>query len=292
MGIFWRYELDPDFPFNTFEYLTIGSNDKLHWHDYLEIGLCLEGDGTFIFGKKTFPVIPGDVFIVSNFEHHVAVTKADQTTKYLFIVFLPELIAPSGSRMFDVEYLSPFWYDLETFSNKIDNHTSTANTIGQSMLEIFHLWTGQQKGCRHLVEANLRRILGELIRHYSTTDSAYFTTKIHNRVKLQPVLTYIQEHFRENITLDQVARQLHMSESRFRHFFKEVTNFGFKEYVTYLRINEAKQLLVLTDTKISHMIDSIGYSNAYQFYKLFYRYVAMTPAEYRLFYQTHTATNA
>ncbi len=281
METYWEYELDPSFPFQAFEYVTVGDQDKLHWHDYLQLGLCLEGTGKFIFSKKEFNVKEGDVFLVSNFENHVAIANPGETTKYLFVVFLPELIAPPGSRLFDFEYLAPFWYDLDVFSNKISDENNTRFKIQSTLMEIKKLWDQKDIAYKHLVEANLRKILAELILYSKHVDPNYLTVKLGNQMKLQPALTYINRHFRENIPLEAVAAILHMSESRFRHFFKEVTSFSFKEYVAYLRVNEAKKLLVTTDLKISEMINQVGCSNMYQFYKLFDKYVSMTPAEYR-----------
>ena len=43
-----------------------------NWHDYLEIGLCVEGAGTFKFSSMTYPIALGDVFIINNYEQHVA----------------------------------------------------------------------------------------------------------------------------------------------------------------------------------------------------------------------------
>lgn len=288
METYWKYELDPSFPFQAFEYITVGDRDKLHWHDYLQLGLCLEGTGKFIFSKKEFDVNEGDVFLVSNFENHVAIAKPGERTRYLFVVFLPELIAPPGSRLFDFEYLAPFWYDLDVFSNKITDENNTRFKVQSTLLEIKRLWDQRDIAYKHLVEANLRKILAELILYSKHIDPNYLTEKLGNHMKLQPALTYINRHFRENIPLEAVSAILHMSESRFRHFFKEVTKFSFKEYVAYLRVNEAKKLLVTTDMKILDMINQVGCSNVYQFYKLFNKHVSMTPAEYReQYHQTY-----
>lgn len=284
MEKYWDYKLDPQFPFHIFQFVTQENHDKLHWHDYLQIGLCLEGTGKFVFSNKEYDVTQGDIFMVSNFENHVAYAEPEKSTTYLFMIFLPELIASPGSRLFDFEYLSPFWYDLKTFCNKIEQSQPIVKIIAEAMEEICTIWEQKKAGFKHQVEANLRRVLGMLVQYYQTTDSSYSTHKVTNRLKLQPVLNHINQHFRENILLEKVSSIIHMSESRFRHFFKEVTYIGFKEYIAYLRINEAKKLLVSTEMNISDLIHEIGYSNTYQFYKLFYKYVSMTPAEYRRLY--------
>jgi len=114
---FWAFELESDYPLQMISYATRKTDDVLHWHDYLEIGLCVEGTGTFKFSSRTYPVAPGDVFIINNYEQHVAVSS--QSTKdltFIFIVFLSKLITPVGSSLFANEYLAPFWRESERVS--------------------------------------------------------------------------------------------------------------------------------------------------------------------------------
>jgi YesN/AraC family two-component response regulator len=107
----------------------------------------------------------------------------------------------------------------------------------------------------------------------------------HNHAKMQESLDYIHKNFIENITLEDMAKLLHMSESRFRHLFKETIQIGFKEYITYLRLSESRKLLLTTDMNVSDIANSSGYTNIHQFYKVFYQYVFMSPAEYRSLYK-------
>jgi AraC-like DNA-binding protein len=285
MSAFLEYKLDPGFPFNIFEFNTIGNKDKLHWHNYHEIGLCLSGQGRFIFSNKEYLAGPGDLFVVANFESHVAIAKPDETTTYLFIAFLPDLIASPGNRSFEFEYLTPFWYDIKAFCNKINQSAPVAKLIKAAMLEMKDVWEGGGTGCHHLIAADLKRILALLINHYSTLNNELTSIKVTNRMKMQPAINYIHQNFRKNITLEDVAKLVHVSESRFRHAFKEITFIGFKEYVAYLRINEAKKLLLTTDDNIADIAATVGFGNLYQFYKQYEKHVSMTPAQYRRLYR-------
>ena len=68
-----------------------------------------------------------------------------------------------------------------------------------------------------------------------------------------PVLAYVDRHCRESITLDHVAEVVHVSPSRVRHVFKDVTGVSFKEYVTQVRVAEAKRLLLGTDLSVAEV---------------------------------------
>lgn len=278
---FWEYDLDLDFPVCVLRHTTYGNQDRIHWHDYLQIALCLEGSGKYIFTHNEYTIGTGDVFIIDNFESHAAIADPDGHVEFLFVIFLPELIATPGCRQFDFEYLSPFWYDAKTFRNKINNGTETAQKIAELMFTLEGIWKRQAVGYRHLMDANLKIMLGLLIHHYRTTDPQNFTTDIHRHVQILPALNFIKSHYAENITLKEVSETVHISESRFRHLFKEVTRMRFKEYVAILRITEAKKLLMSTEMNVTDVANQVGYTNLSHFYKSFHRYVSISPGEYR-----------
>jgi YesN/AraC family two-component response regulator len=104
------------------------------------------------------------------------------------------------------------------------------------------------------------------------------------REQIRPVLAYVEDHRRESITLDDVAGVVHVSPSRVRHVFKDVTGVGFKEYVTNVRLAEAKRLLLGTELSIAEIARTVSYTNLHQFYRVFRRSCAMSPREYRRYY--------
>ena len=69
-----------------------------------------------------------------------------------------------------------------------------------------------------------------------------------------------------------------------RHVFKDVTGVGFKEYVTNVRLAEARRLLLSTDLSVAEVARAVSYTNLHQFYRVFYRSCAMSPGEYRRYY--------
>ena len=98
------------------------------------------------------------------------------------------------------------------------------------------------------------------------------------------MLSYVEAHCRERVTLDEVAEVVHLSPSRVRHVFRDVSGVGFKEYATRVRLTEAKRLLLATDLSVAEVAHSVGYTNVHQFYTVFHRYSSLLPAEYRRYY--------
>jgi AraC-like DNA-binding protein len=280
---FWRYDLEPEFPLRVLEYET-APDDLMHSHDYLEVALCLEGTGEFSFGQREDPIEPGDVFLIDNSDAHVALPDPGVRLRLLLVLFLPEFIAAPGCRPFDSAYLRVF-DDVATGSRRIRHESALAQELRPILFELKAEAQGGVLSDRHLVDANLRRLLGVVIKDRGRT-GAQADVAADVQVQLSPALAYVGDHFRETITLGQIAETMHLSASRTRHLFKNATTVGFKEYVTKLRMAEAKRLLLQTDVNICEIACAVGYSNTYQFYKVFKRYTSMSPADYRHYYSS------
>ncbi len=280
-GYISRSDLTGEFPFTIFRYTVHGLDDSIHWHRYMQIGLCLNGKGKFFFSDKVYEAEKDDIFISNNFESHVAVTDPNKAMDYLFVVFLPEVIAYPGCRQFDFQYLYPYWYNPKTFDNKISRDSELAERLKETMLVMEKIFIEKETDYQHELDACLRLLLTMLIKHYKKEYNDYFSFDSNKHNKLQEAMNYINAHYLEKISLEDIAAKFYMSTSRFRHLFKETLNMGFKEYVTYLRLSEAKRLLIYSDTSIKEIAALCGFSNLNQFYKVFNKYVYMMPAEYR-----------
>lgn len=92
---------------------------------------------------------------------------------------------------------------------------------------------------------------------------------------------YIEEHYRENLTLEVLASQIHMNTYYFSSFFKKNSGENFKDYVNKVRLKHAMALLVTTDKRTYEIADLVGFRDARSFSELFQRAYGETPANYR-----------
>jgi AraC-like DNA-binding protein len=281
---FWAQDLDPDFPLAVLDYRTEGDGDRMHWHEYLEIALCLEGRGRFMFGRRRQPIEPGDIFLVDNSQPHVALPEAGGSLRLLLVLFRPELVAAPGCRAFDSGYIAPFRAADEQSLERIPRATPLAAGLTPILHELASLSAGHDPADRHLLDANLRLALGLLVRDGRARAADAGRTDAAQRAQIRPVLSYVEQHCRERVTLDEVAGVVHLSPSRVRHLFRDVSGVGFKEYATRVRLAEAKHLLLSTDLSVAEVAHSVGYTNVHQFYAVFHRYCSLLPAEYRRYY--------
>ena len=92
---------------------------------------------------------------------------------------------------------------------------------------------------------------------------------------------YIREHYSQDISLDDVSRQVNISPYYFSRLFKEEAGVTFVEYLTSLRIDKAKELIREGKLSIKEVSGAVGYADANYFSRLFKKQTEMTPREYR-----------
>lgn len=95
------------------------------------------------------------------------------------------------------------------------------------------------------------------------------------------VLQYIKKTAPGEITLTEAARQVHMNPSYLSQLFKQEMQVNFVDYVTALRMKEAKELLTGTTLRVSEVSDRLGYGDLAYFSNFFKKHTGMTPSEYR-----------
>ena len=98
---------------------------------------------------------------------------------------------------------------------------------------------------------------------------------------IQEAVDYIYHHFREPLTLERVAEQIHMSPAYVSRRFKKVTGFGYREYLNYVRLKEASRMLLETDLAVADIAQLCGFSDGNYFGDLFRKEKGMSPRMYR-----------
>jgi two-component system response regulator YesN len=117
--------------------------------------------------------------------------------------------------------------------------------------------------------------LNEFIELVYTSQDAKKVTQI------TPVINYIDANYDKAVTLAEVARVSHLSSSRLAHVFKEQMGITVIDYVTSVRIERAKQLLLATDQNCTEICFQVGYNNQSYFTRTFKELVGMPPRQFR-----------
>ncbi|RAU94196.1 response regulator transcription factor [Paenibacillus sp. YN15] len=93
------------------------------------------------------------------------------------------------------------------------------------------------------------------------------------------MMSYIHEHYAEDLTLDDLAGQLFISKNYLNQLFKKVTGETFMNYVIRVRLEKAKALLLEGNLLIYEVAERVGYQNVPYFSTLFKKYCGMNPSD-------------
>ena len=108
-----------------------------------------------------------------------------------------------------------------------------------------------------------------------------FPPAMENSRIVRDAMNYISAHFSEAVTLQDVADHLHLNPSYFSRIFKRSSGSTFKEYLTKVRVEEAKRLLRNTDYPLLDIAIGVGFDNQSYFTSVFKRLTGLTPKQYR-----------
>ncbi|MBR2861578.1 MAG: AraC family transcriptional regulator [Clostridia bacterium] len=106
-----------------------------------------------------------------------------------------------------------------------------------------------------------------------------------NKDMLSVILSYCVQNYKEEITLDSIAKEQHVSKYYISRLFSEKIKINFNSYINMLRINEAMERLVKSDETITQIGNSVGYNTIRTFNRAFLAQTGMQPREYRSRYK-------
>ncbi len=198
-------------------------------------------------------------------------------------------------------------YLIKSFFDELENKESDMLMKEQSDLLtcIFHMQEkrrGERKGLLYLLatkwkqELDSRRISFKLVENIESKfeAAAYFRKAAElwiEQVKPLPgqekslfikqSQRYVQERYAEELTLESMVRRLDVSVSYFSKLFKQETGMTFIQYVNYVRIAQAKEVLLCSNQLISATAYSCGFTTVQHFNRAFKKETGMTPNEYR-----------
>lgn len=158
-------------------------------------------------------------------------------------------------------------------------------TFADELLKLFQLiyreCTLRQPGCSTIVN---RAMLGALLIILRVSERERLEEMDETRIFCCQALEYIRQNFRNDIKVGDIARALAVSHSHLTHVFSREIRLSPARYITFLRISEAKQMLLFTQQDLHRIAKAVGYGRYSIFISHFRNQTGMSPEEYRLRY--------
>ncbi|MGE6753604.1 AraC family transcriptional regulator [Rossellomorea sp. NPDC071047] len=132
--------------------------------------------------------------------------------------------------------------------------------------------------------ASIRFLLLEEAGRGSSAALTDLTRYVTHKLKAAPFasIEYIHQHYKESLSLDTLAAIEHYHPAYYSSWFKRKTGKSPKIYITELRLQEAKHLLLTTTWSISAISEEIGFENSSSFTRWFVKWEGTTPQAYRM----------
>lgn len=165
--------------------------------------------------------------------------------------------------------------------------TAPSSTIRETFLEIFQMIgdatnLNESEIIEKIKNASDQKLssvcksaLHDLLNIPEKTKSNYKSTIIDKAKE------YIDLHYKEDISLENIADHVFLNKIYFCRFFKQTTGENFNDYLTMIRMNKAMEVLKDPSIKIYEVCEHVGYKTPRYFYKLFKNHTGYTPSEYR-----------
>lgn len=232
-------------------------------YEYPQIFLSRSGEGEVIINGETTKIPPDTVFYIPPFCPHEYHALSDAW--YL------DWIAFSGSQV--IPLLEQWKLNKFTAIQGVD-----MDRLRRIITRIYYTLKSDKLYGNHYASAQLYDFLIEYRKIADNRLSSFYTAQ---SVALADVLQYIEEHYPEQIKLNELAKIAGVSEQHLCRLFKKNFQLRPMEYLAQVRVQHAKDLLVYSNKTIGEISDETGFQNGSYFSVVFKRYENMTPGEYR-----------
>lgn len=235
-----------------------------HWHPAPELILALSGSFSVAVSEETHTLAAGEMLYI-NAEVVHSLEAREPASSLLTVQFSPHL--------FDTTHRIP---RLE-FRSQHEALCETDRRIYQALASLIENLIHQATAFSRI--ATVYMLLDALEKGGSPAPQS----QIHARdiVLIKESIEFINQHFDEDLTLGQIAEQAGVSYHHFSRTFKKVSNHNFKEYLTLIRTNKARQLLKDTQIPITEISQICGFREHKYLIFAFNKYCSMTPTEFR-----------
>ena len=243
----------------------------MHIHDCHEIYYSISGGKQFLSDNKIYTIEPGDIFFINQYESHYLTQVDTGVHERIVISIFPDYLQSLSSPDTDLSHC--FTYREDGVPHKLHFDAE----MSKRFIYLIHKITDTNGFGSDLTE---RCAFTELLvflnkTFYQNGHSVPAEITVTNHAQVDDILTYINRHISEELTLDALSTHFYLSSSYLCRIFKSTTGTTINKYITARRITIAKALL-----NEGFSVTEACYSN---FLKAFTKAVGISPKKYAQF---------
>lgn len=247
-----------------------------HYHSEYELVYIANGSGKRHIGQHISYYRNGDLLLIGpNVPHLTFANQAGQEQREIVVQMKADFM---GGDFFNSPEMAAIRQLLLKSKGGIVFPAKTKKHIGERLEYLVQLPQFSKLLC-------LLDILQELAQtedyHLLNAEGLTVEVNVQERERMLTIHEYVQNHYEETITLDDISQEVHMTVPAFCRYFKKMTNTTFTKFVNDYRISQACKLLVEGNAPVAEIAYEVGFNNLSHFNKMFKEIIGKNPSEYR-----------
>jgi AraC-like DNA-binding protein len=250
-----------------------------HRHDFLEFSLVTGGTGYEIINGTPHRLQQGAFTLMLPHQIHEIIPDPNNTLLLYNCNFDMALLFDTH---FDPGIHELLGEDQPLTTPFVQFEGEEAQWMEQTIRDMYHEYRGTNTWRNTLLRSKLMELLIRFDRYRHRSDAtALNAASFPDAGSLLPAIRYIHKHYREEITLQNIAAKLHISPSNLSKRFKKQIGRSYVDFLHEVRTRHACSLLLSTGMSISQISYEVGYGSYKTFSRVFYAVKGMTPTAFR-----------
>lgn len=247
-----------------------------HYHPEVELIFVCKGSGKRQIGSNISYFSDGDLVLIGSNLPHCGLTNENTNNDYEMVIqFKPDFL---GENIWETPEMQRISALLEKSKAGIVFNENIKRTVGKKIADMHEM-----SSLNKLL--NFLEILDELAitQDYRILNAGkyYLQTQVEDNERINHIFNYVKDHFKEQITLEEIADIANMKVPSFCRYFKKITNKTFTQFVNEYRITHSLKLLAEQPLSITEVCFESGFNNFSYFNKTFKEYIKKSPSQYR-----------
>jgi AraC-like DNA-binding protein/quercetin dioxygenase-like cupin family protein len=250
-----------------------------HWHPEVELTLILSGEIEYQVEDNTYILSAGDGLFCNCNSLHSGHMRESKECTYLSVTFHPRFLYGYENSILQTKYVNHIISNELWSSSILRNSIAWQKNVLECISNIYKLHQSCPDDFELQVHMLLLSIWNKFYHYFSAQPSIDRKPKQHLQ-RLRDILLFIENHYNQDISLEDVAKIANICKSECCRFFKKQMGMTIFDYILYLRIQNSLPLLKKSDS-ITDVATMVGFTSPSYYSQIFKRYMKCTPMEYK-----------
>ena len=257
-----------------------GKNVPIHWHNDLEINLIREGEAVFQVYQKSYRVRTGEGFLLNRNVPHSCSSPGNEHVRYSTILVRPDFLYGDFGSDVERKCFQPFLQNSAIPCIYLTGPDENGKEILQKLNQVEEAFD-RKRFCYELkIKGLLCEAFAMILYGHRQELTKFVPANLQELERLEKMLNYLNMHFTEVISLQDLADQVHLSREVCCRLFKKMTGKTITGYLEEYRVNKSFSLVQSGQYSMTQITEMVGFSNPSRFASAFRKRFGCNPGEY------------